>query len=110
MTESNSVYTTRDSGAPAGSDEHSLTVGAGGPIVLHDHYLIEQMAQFNRERIPGSTETCSTAISASPSLSGVSSLSSSRKSVGTGKPSGRCANTQRCVCMIPPAALLCSGA
>ena len=52
MTESNSVYTTRDSGAPAGSDEHSLTVGAGGPIVLHDHYLIEQMAQFNRERIP----------------------------------------------------------
>ena len=47
-----SLFTTRDSGAPAGSDEHSLTVGAGGPIVLHDHYLIEQMAQFNRERIP----------------------------------------------------------
>ncbi|GAA4642434.1 catalase [Gordonia humi] len=45
-------HTTTDSGAPAGSDEHSLTVGAGGPIVLHDHYLIEQMAQFNRERIP----------------------------------------------------------
>jgi catalase len=45
-------YTTTDSGAPAGSDEHSLTVGPGGPIVLHDHYLIEQMAQFNRERIP----------------------------------------------------------
>ncbi|BDH55554.1 catalase [Tsukamurella sp. PLM1] len=45
-------YTTTDSGAPAGSDELSLTVGAGGPIVLHDHYLIEQMAQFNRERIP----------------------------------------------------------
>ena len=44
--------TTTDSGAPAPSDEHSLTVGAGGPIVLHDHYLIEQMAQFNRERIP----------------------------------------------------------
>ncbi|WP_026918546.1 catalase [Gordonia shandongensis] len=44
-------YTTTDSGAPAGSDENSLTVGAGGPIVLHDHYLIEQMAQFNRERI-----------------------------------------------------------
>ncbi|SIS09018.1 catalase [Williamsia sterculiae] len=45
-------FTTRDSGAPADSDEHSLTVGASGPIVLHDHYLIEQMAQFNRERIP----------------------------------------------------------
>jgi len=47
-----SSYTTTDSGAPAGSDEHSLTVGAAGPIVLHDHYLLEQMAQFNRERIP----------------------------------------------------------
>ncbi|WP_336792268.1 catalase [Gordonia malaquae] len=46
------TYTTTDSGAPAGSDEHSLTVGPAGPIVLHDHYLIEQMAQFNRERIP----------------------------------------------------------
>ncbi|WOC12133.1 catalase [Gordonia sp. MP11Mi] len=51
MTEEN-TYTTTDSGAPAGSDEHSLTAGAAGPIVLHDHYLIEQMAQFNRERIP----------------------------------------------------------
>ncbi|GAA3025566.1 catalase [Gordonia defluvii] len=44
--------TTSDSGAPAGSDDQSLTVGPNGPIVLHDHYLIEQMAQFNRERIP----------------------------------------------------------
>ena len=34
------------------SDEHSLTVGPDGPILLHDHYLIEQMAQFNRERVP----------------------------------------------------------
>ncbi|MEU6485427.1 catalase, partial [Streptomyces sp. NPDC046887] len=31
-------------------DEHSLTVGPGGPILLQDAYLIEQMAQFNRER------------------------------------------------------------
>ncbi|NMO02821.1 catalase [Gordonia sp. TBRC 11910] len=52
MSEKELNYTTTDSGAPAGSDEHSLTVGPGGPIVLHDHYLIEQMAQFNRERIP----------------------------------------------------------
>ncbi|TDV55367.1 catalase [Actinophytocola oryzae] len=44
--------TTTDGGAPVSSDEHSLTVGANGPIVLHDHYLIEQMANFNRERIP----------------------------------------------------------
>ncbi|WP_043833518.1 MULTISPECIES: catalase [unclassified Amycolatopsis] len=44
--------TTTDSGIPAESDEHSLTVGPGGPILLQDHYLIEQMAQFNRERVP----------------------------------------------------------
>jgi catalase len=44
--------TTTDGGAPVPSDEHSLTVGPDGPIVLHDHYLIEQMANFNRERIP----------------------------------------------------------
>ena len=34
------------------SVEHSLTVGPDGPILLQDHYLIEQMANFNRERIP----------------------------------------------------------
>lgn len=44
--------TTTDAGIPVPSDEHSLTVGPNGPIVLHDHYLIEQMANFNRERIP----------------------------------------------------------
>jgi catalase len=44
--------TTTDAGIPVSSDEHSLTIGPDGPILLHDHYLIEQMAQFNRERIP----------------------------------------------------------
>ena len=34
------------------SDQFSLTVGSDGPILLQDHYLIEQMANFNRERIP----------------------------------------------------------
>jgi hypothetical protein len=29
-----------------------LTIGPDGPILLHDHYLIEQLAQFNRERVP----------------------------------------------------------
>lgn len=43
--------TTTDAGIPVASDEHSLTVGPDGPILLHDHYLIEQMANFNRERI-----------------------------------------------------------
>ena len=45
-------YATTDSGAPGPSFEHSLTVGPDGPILLQDHYLIEQMANFNRERIP----------------------------------------------------------
>jgi catalase len=44
--------TTTDSGIPVESDEHSLTVGPDGPILLQDHYFIEQMAQMNRERVP----------------------------------------------------------
>ncbi|WP_428407632.1 catalase [Hyphococcus sp.] len=44
--------TTTDAGIRVQSDEHSLTIGRDGPIVLHDHYLLEQMANFNRERIP----------------------------------------------------------
>jgi catalase len=44
--------TTTDAGIPIESDEHSLTIGPDGPILLHDHYLIEQLAQFNRERVP----------------------------------------------------------
>lgn len=50
MTETNP--TTTDGGAAVASDEHSLTIGADGPVVLNDHCLIEQMANFNRERIP----------------------------------------------------------
>jgi catalase len=50
-TQPNPVQTT-DAGIPVESDEYSLTVGAGGPILLQDSYLIEQMANFNRERIP----------------------------------------------------------
>jgi len=44
--------TTTDAGIPVPSDEHSLTVGDSGPILLQDHFLIEKMAQFNRERVP----------------------------------------------------------
>ncbi len=51
MTSDKSKPTTTDAGIPVASDEHSLTIGADGPIVLNDHYLIEQMANFNRERI-----------------------------------------------------------
>lgn len=50
MSDDKKKPTTNDAGIPVNSDEHSLTVGRDGPIVLHDHYLIEQMANFNRER------------------------------------------------------------
>ena len=39
------------SGAPAPSDHNSLTIGADGPILLHDHHFIEQMAHFDRARV-----------------------------------------------------------
>jgi catalase len=52
MTDKGRKPTTTDAGIPVPSDEFSLTVGPDGPILLQDHYLIEQMANFNRERIP----------------------------------------------------------
>jgi catalase len=42
--------TTTDVRLPALSDEFSLAVGPDGRILLQDHNLIEQMANFNRER------------------------------------------------------------
>ena len=44
--------TTTQTGAPVASDENSLTVGTDGVTALHDRYLVEKLAQFNRERIP----------------------------------------------------------
>ncbi|MBX6383508.1 MAG: catalase [Microbispora sp.] len=44
--------TTTDAGIPAPSDEFSLSVGPNGPLLLQDHYLIQKMAHFNRERVP----------------------------------------------------------
>jgi len=52
MSDERPPVTTTDAGIPAGNDAHSLTVGPDGPILLQDHYVIEQMANFNRERIP----------------------------------------------------------
>src|SRR5450756_765708 len=43
---------TTGTGAPAASDRNSLTVGADGPTLLHDVHFLEQMAHFNRERVP----------------------------------------------------------
>ncbi|MFJ8742117.1 catalase [Embleya sp. NPDC127516] len=44
--------TTTDAGIAAPSDEFSLSVGPDGPLLLQDHYVIQKMAQFNRERVP----------------------------------------------------------
>jgi catalase len=44
--------TTTDAGAPVPSDEHSLTAGAAGPVLLQDTYLNEKLAHFVRERVP----------------------------------------------------------
>jgi len=44
--------TTSNSGIPAASDAHSLTVGPNGPTVLQDSYVVQKMQQFNRERVP----------------------------------------------------------
>ncbi|WP_377267068.1 catalase [Peterkaempfera sp. SMS 1(5)a] len=52
MTQESIPYTTTNVGIPVESDEHSLTAGPVGPILMQDHYLIEKMAQFNRERVP----------------------------------------------------------
>jgi catalase len=52
MSEHKPPPTTTDSGIPASSDEFSITAGPGGPIPLHDHYLVQKMQHFNRERVP----------------------------------------------------------
>src|SRR3984893_12774317 len=48
----NVPVTTTDAGIGAASDDHSLTVGPDGPILLQDHYVIQKMQAFNRERVP----------------------------------------------------------
>src|SRR3712207_399879 len=39
-------------GDPVSQNQHSLTAGARGPVLLQDMHLIEKLAHFNRERIP----------------------------------------------------------
>ncbi|NMA76349.1 MAG: catalase, partial [Actinomycetales bacterium] len=46
------VPSTTESGAPRESDAHSLSIGADGPLMLHDVALVEKLARFDRERVP----------------------------------------------------------
>jgi catalase len=50
--QSGAPLSTTETGAPAPSDAFALSLGADGPILLHDHHFIGQMAHFNRERVP----------------------------------------------------------
>src|SRR5688572_22234582 len=43
---------TTTAGAPVPQNQHSLTAGPRGPVLMQDFWLIEKMAHFNRERIP----------------------------------------------------------
>ena len=43
---------TTNFGAPVPDNQHSLTAGERGPILLQDYFLIEKLAHFDRERIP----------------------------------------------------------
>jgi len=52
MSNSMTDGSTLSTGAPAPSDRNSLTIGPDGPILLHDVHFLEQMAHFNREKVP----------------------------------------------------------
>lgn len=43
---------TTAAGHPVGENQHSLSAGPRGPLLMQDYHLIEKMAHFNRERIP----------------------------------------------------------
>lgn len=43
---------TNEVGAPVAENEHSLTAGARGPVMMQDVWLLEKLAHFDREVIP----------------------------------------------------------
>ncbi|MEE9452304.1 MAG: catalase [Gammaproteobacteria bacterium] len=43
---------TTATGCPVADNQNALTAGPRGPILLEDYFLIEKLAQFNRERVP----------------------------------------------------------
>jgi catalase len=47
----NKVLTTAG-GQPVAENQHSITAGERGPVLLQDFHLIEKLAHFNRERVP----------------------------------------------------------
>ncbi|WP_373998988.1 catalase [Bdellovibrio bacteriovorus] len=43
---------TTSAGIPVSENQHSVTAGKRGPVLIQDFHLIEKLAHFNRERIP----------------------------------------------------------
>lgn len=43
---------TTSNGTPIDDNDHSITVGPSGPILIQDFHLIDKLAHFDRERIP----------------------------------------------------------
>jgi catalase len=43
---------TTSGGHPVGENQHSMTAGERGPVLMQDSHLIEKLASFNRERVP----------------------------------------------------------
>ena len=51
MSESRKTMTTQF-GSPVPDNQHSVTAGPRGPVLMQDYHLFEKMAHFNRERVP----------------------------------------------------------
>jgi catalase len=51
----NSKTITTTSGIPIANNQHSLTAGPRGPLLIADYQLLEKLAHQNRERIPERT-------------------------------------------------------
>lgn len=47
-----SLAATAGHGSPVPIKDATLTIGARGPVLLQDNYFIDEMAHFDRERIP----------------------------------------------------------
>ena len=43
---------TTQEGQPWANNQHSLTAGQRGPVLIQDYQLLEKLAHFDRERIP----------------------------------------------------------
>ena len=50
--EENKWKLTNEAGAPVAENEHSVTAGPRGPVVMQDVWLMEKLAHFDREVIP----------------------------------------------------------